>query len=292
MEQINISVVLTVYNGEKYLDECINSIINQTLRNIEIIIINDGSTDGSLEIINKFANTDSRIKILNQKNMGAAKARNNGIKVSNGKYLSILDGDDIFDDNMLESMYLQAEENEADVLICPYRNFNDNKEFRRGLTLPNNIDNLELFSSSDIKEQLFQISNPAAWNKLFNRDFIIKNNISFQSLSSCNDLYFTYFALSLANKISILNKSFVIYRNESSCAISRSRGKVFFNIFKAMNKLKKSLIANNLYDKYSLSYFRRALVNLMYESKSIENKKDIIDFIKSSNKFLENIIKS
>ncbi|MDD2509147.1 MAG: glycosyltransferase family 2 protein [Aliarcobacter skirrowii] len=90
MNNINVSVILTVYNTEQYLDECLYSIVNQSLKNIEIIIVNDGSTDTSLEIINKFSNTDQRIKILNQK-------------------------------NMLESMYLQAQINEVDVLICPYR---------------------------------------------------------------------------------------------------------------------------------------------------------------------------
>lgn len=288
MNQIYVSVILTVYNTEKYLTECISSIINQSLNNIEIIIINDGSTDKSLEIINNFAKEDFRIKVINQKNLGAAVARNNGILIANGKYLSILDGDDTFDNNMLESMYLQAEKNGSQIIVCPYRNLDDIKEIKRGISIPKDIENLEVFSANDISEQIFQISNPAAWSKLFRKDFILNNNIKFQDLKTCNDLYFTYFALSLANKISILNKSFVIYRNQSCGAISRSRGEKFTNIFKAMNQLKKSLIVHNLYDNFLLSFYKRALSNIMYESKQI-NKENIVSFSKEASIFLKEL---
>lgn len=290
MNQIYVSVILTVYNTEKYLTECISSIINQSLNNIEIIIINDGSTDKSLEIINNFAKEDFRIKVINQKNLGAAVARNNGILIANGKYLSILDGDDTFDNNMLESMYLQAEKNGSQIIVCPYRNLDDIKEIKRGISIPKDIENLEVFSANDISEQIFQISNPAAWSKLFRKDFILNNNIKFQDLKTCNDLYFTYFALSLANKISILNKSFVIYRNKSCSAISRSRGEKFTNIFKAMNQLKKSLIVHNLYDHFLLSFYKRALSNIMYESKQI-NKENIVSFSKEASIFLKELCK-
>lgn len=288
MNQIYVSVILTVYNTEKYLTECISSIINQSLNNIEIIIINDGSTDKSLEIINNFAKEDFRIKVINQKNLGAAVARNNGILIANGKYLSILDGDDTFDNNMLESMYLQAEKNGSQIIVCPYRNLDDIKEIKRGISIPKDIENLEVFSANDISEQIFQISNPAAWSKLFRKDFILNNNIKFQDLKTCNDLYFTYFALSLANKISILNKSFVIYRNQSFGAISHSRGEKFTNIFKAMNQLKKSLIVHNLYDHFLLSFYKRALSNIMYESKQI-NKENIVSFSKEASIFLKEL---
>ncbi|AGR78443.1 glycosyltransferase, family 2 [Aliarcobacter butzleri 7h1h] len=290
MKQIYVSVILTVYNTEQYLEESINSIIHQTFKDVEIIIVNDGSTDRSLEIINDFQKKDSRIKIINQRNLGAAIARNNGIKASMGRYLSILDSDDIFDKDMLELMYLQAEKNKVDVLVCPFRNLSDNKENKRGLVLPQNIGNLELFSSLDIKDSIFQITNPAAWNKLFRRDFIVSNNILFQDVGSCNDLYFSYFSLALAKKISILDKSFVSYRNESFGAISCSRGEKFLNIFKAMNQLKQSLLTHNLYDEYTLSYFKRALSNLVYESQYINNKEDISDFLQNTDEFLKDIL--
>lgn len=286
MSKTKISVILTCYNNENYLKDSLYSLTKQSFNDFELIIVNDGSTDSSLDIIMSFAKKDSRIKVINQSNQGAATARNNGIKAAKGEYLSILDSDDIFDLAMLEEMYSKAKENNLDILICPFKYVSDNKNIKRGLTIPCEINDKEVFSSSDIKNSLFQLSSPSAWNKLFKREFIVKNNIEFQNLSSCNDLYFSYYALALANRISILNKAFVSYRNDATGAISRNRGDKFNNIFLAMEKLKSSLIKDALFDDFKLSFLKRAISNLVYESNNINDTTTLTRFIANSGEFL------
>ena len=112
-----ISVIIPIYNGEKYLKECLDSVINQTFKDIEIICVNDGSTDDTSKILNFYSKKDNRIIIINQPNSGAGAARNNALKIATGKYLSILDADDIFETNMLEIAYHKAEKFKADITV-------------------------------------------------------------------------------------------------------------------------------------------------------------------------------
>lgn len=112
---IKISVIIPVYNVEMYLEQCVNSVMNQTLDDIEIICVNDGSTDNSLHILKELATKDKRLKIINQENLGLSEARNRGIKEAIGKYISFIDSDDWIDVDFLEKLYSAAEENQADI---------------------------------------------------------------------------------------------------------------------------------------------------------------------------------
>ena len=109
-----VSVIIPVYNVEPYLKQCMDSVVGQTLKDIEIICVDDGSTDGSLDILKEYATEDSRIQIIEQKNAGAGAARNNGMRHATGKYLSFLDSDDFFEPRMLEKAYDLAEKDQAD----------------------------------------------------------------------------------------------------------------------------------------------------------------------------------
>ena len=120
-----VSVVIPVYNTQKYLDQCLGSILFQTYRNLEIICVNDGSTDNSLAILQKYAKFDKRIKIIDQKNMGISPARNEGMKVATGEFIIFFDSDDFFDSTMMEEMVMKAEEYDADIAVCSYSVFDD-----------------------------------------------------------------------------------------------------------------------------------------------------------------------
>ena len=115
--QPKISVIIPVYNAHDYLRDCINSILNQTLKEIEVICVDDDSTDDSLAILEEYARSDARLKVIHQENGGAGAARNNGLQYAEGEYLSILDCDDFFEQNMLERSYQEAKEKEADILV-------------------------------------------------------------------------------------------------------------------------------------------------------------------------------
>ena len=117
MSEIKVSVILPVYNVEKYIRQCLDSIVNQTLKDIQIICVDDGSTDSSPEIIEEYARKDSRVIAIHQENGGAGAARNNGLRHAAGKYLSFLDSDDFFELNMLEEAYNCAEQYGADFVV-------------------------------------------------------------------------------------------------------------------------------------------------------------------------------
>ena len=115
---LKVSVIIPVYNVEQYLNQCLDSVINQTLKDIEIICVDDGSTDNSFKMLEEYAQKDNRIKVIHQKNKGAAAARNEGLYIAQGKYLSFLDSDDFFEIDMLEQMYNCAEKYNTDIVVC------------------------------------------------------------------------------------------------------------------------------------------------------------------------------
>ena len=125
MEDIKVSIIVPVYNVARYLGECLDSIINQTLDDIEIICINDGSTDNSLEILEEYAKKDSRIWIFTIENSGLSLARNYGIKHANGKYVGFVDSDDYINETMFEKLYNSCEQNDLDLAICKISLFDD-----------------------------------------------------------------------------------------------------------------------------------------------------------------------
>ena len=118
---IAVSVIVPIYNVEKFLKRCLDSIINQTLKDIEIICVNDGSTDGSAEILDQYKNLDNRIIVLNCKNQGPSVARNTGMKIARGEYVSFVDSDDWIDNDFLEKLYVAAKKHDADA-ACTYIN--------------------------------------------------------------------------------------------------------------------------------------------------------------------------
>ena len=125
MNDIKVSVIIPVYNSEQYLIKCLETIINQTLKDIEIICVDDGSTDSSLQILQDFSNIDNRIKIIKQQHEGTGVARNKGLSVTKGKYLSFLDSDDFFELNILEDLYNCAEKNNTDSVVCKSKIFDN-----------------------------------------------------------------------------------------------------------------------------------------------------------------------
>ena len=120
-----VSVIVPVYNVSEYLGQCLDSILLQTLQDIEVICVNDGSTDDSLDILQGYAMFDERLKIISQENAGAGAARNNGIKHATGEYIICLDSDDFFEPDMLEKMVAKAEEDGSDVVVCDFYFFNN-----------------------------------------------------------------------------------------------------------------------------------------------------------------------
>lgn len=199
-----VSIIIPVYNVEKYLEQCLDSIINQNLKNIEIICINDGSTDNSLKILKKYAKKDNRIIILSQTNLGAGAARNRGLAVAKGEYLSFLDADDFFYENMLSEAVHKLETSQSDIAVFEVDLY-DNKIQKiipdTWVVKKDKIPSQNPFCYKDCLDYIFTCSHTCAWNKLFKADFIKKHKLVFQEIHNNNDLYFVCMALSLASKI-------------------------------------------------------------------------------------------
>lgn len=179
-----VSVIVPCYNVEKYVSECLDSILNQTLRDIEIIILNDGSTDQTLEIIEKYGAKDSRVKILSHKNRGLGPTRNRGILEAKGEYLSFVDSDDYISNDMLEILYNKAIRENADIVqgetIIFYEDSGIDRKVR--CNLENVIDiklsenNREFF----YKEYYFKrIYSHNAWDKIYKKEFVLEHNLEF-----------------------------------------------------------------------------------------------------------------
>ena len=204
MEAIKVSVVVPVYNVDEFLDNTLSDITGQTLREIEIICVDDGSTDNSCKIIEEWMEKDSRIQLIRQKNQYAGVARNNGLKQAHGKYVIFWDADDLFEHNALEVMYAQAEQENSDICICEARKYDNAKEkyipsdaYLKEDLLPGK----QTFNKFDVPDYIFNLTNNVPWNKLYLKEFITKNKLQYQAIKQANDTYFTIMALFLAERI-------------------------------------------------------------------------------------------
>lgn len=268
-----VSVILPVYNEEEYLSQCLDSICNQTLKEIEIICVDDGSTDHSLQILQRYASVDSRIRVLTQQNRFAGAARNHGMEYAAGQYLAFLDGDDYFQPDMLEKMYRQAEKNQADILICNYAEYQEDQ----GQTfLPDRsfeelfFQDKENFSGQTLHcSGIFQITRGWAWDKLFRRDFVEACGYQFPEFRSSEDGYFVYMLMARAARISWLDEVLVTHRINNPKSLSNTKEKDWRNGFKMWQMLKEELTKQRLYLQYKQSFLNELIYFLLWYLESM-----------------------
>ncbi len=251
-----VSVIIPVYNTGNYLSQCLDSLLKQTLKEIEIICVDDGSTDNSLSILKKYSELDNRIKILKQNNKGGGIARNYGMSIAKGEYLSFLDSDDIFNENLLKDTVNVADNTLADIVIFLFQKYNTNTntyyKYHYGFK-KNNFPNL-LFNYHSNPNNFLQSFNPAAWNKLFRHSFIKKNGLHFQDNKRANDVYFTITSFISAEKIYFLDKSLVYYRIGMLNNCQSTNSLYPFDFYKALLSIKRFLKEKNIFSQLEESY--------------------------------------
>ena len=221
-----VSVIIPVYNVEEYLRQCLDSVREQTLSDIEIICVNDSSTDGSLSILEEYEKKDPRIQVVTQPNGGAGAARNKGLSMASGKYLSFLDSDDFFEPDMLELAYKKAEEDKADFVV-----FNSDQYYtdrKRFVDVSWTLRIKELppytpFNHRQMTDNIFKVFVGWAWDKLYNREFVEKNHLLFQEQRTSNDMLFVFSAVAIAKRISIVNKILAHQRRDAKDSLSKTR---------------------------------------------------------------------
>ena len=270
-----VSIIIPIYNNEKYLRECLDSVLNQTFQDFEIISINDGSTDNSLKILEEYAKKDSRIKIVTQENKGAGSARNEGLKLAKGEYLAFLDGDDFYNLDFLEKMLKKSIDTNSDIVICRANRFNTETEETSKINYSlktNFLPEKDVFSYKDIPDKIFNIAQNWNWNKVFKKDFIEKNNIKFQEIYRTNDLYFTCCALVLAKRISTIDECLVNYRIGMIENSQNTNNLYPLDFYKAFSKLREFLVEKNIYKEVKESYISWALEGCIYNIKSVKDR--------------------
>ncbi|WP_294908977.1 glycosyltransferase [uncultured Ruminococcus sp.] len=230
MNDAKISIIVPVYNIEKYLEKSIESLINQTYKNIEIILIDDGSTDNSPQICDSLAKKDSRIKVIHQPNKGVSAARNAGIQIADGDYIGFCDGDDTADEDMFEFLYNIAVSDNADIAMCDVRIVFENGEVRDTTTGEHKIWNdTESFLADFLKGSV----NMATYTKLFRAD--ICSDVRFPENRKTNEDKFYCFSAALnAEKFSIKSEpKYTYYRRAGSSSITEFSEKYFDCVYLA-----------------------------------------------------------
>lgn len=210
--QPEISVILIAHNEERHISEAIECVLRQDFDDFELIIVDDGSTDGTRSLIQGFSQRDNRVKVHFQANMGSGPARNAGLRHAMGKYIAFVDADDVFDSHMLSKLHAAAEKDGADIAVCNASAFLDGTS-EDLYTLDGHVGLREgAYRTKDIEGRLFQIFNSCPWGKLFKANLISDNSLTFQGLPRSNDLRFVYSAFVCSSIISMIDDTLVRYR--------------------------------------------------------------------------------
>lgn len=243
-----VSVVVPIYKVERYLGDCVDSILEQTLKSLEIILVDDGSPDGSPAMCDAYAARDSRVRVIHQENQGAGPARNAGLATARGKYIIFLDADDIYHPQMLERMVTRAERYHADVVICRAEALEEKNGRTR--SMPNQL-RKELLRGVDINafcprlerpSQLFQFCAGWPWDKLYRRDFVQRAGLQFQSLPHTNDAFFVYMSLIRAAVVSVEPTVLVQHRMHGA-SISHNTGRSTTSLADALLAIHEQVLA-------------------------------------------------
>lgn len=271
-DKVCVSIVMPVYNVDRFIEQALESLIKQTLKNIEIICVDDGSTDDSKKILQEYQKKDSRIKVLHQEKAGAGAARNYGMSVAVGEYLLFLDSDDIFDEDLCEEVYYQSIRKKTDICLFGAQRYNMQTfvtEPMNWVLRRNEIPKKNLFSSGDVSERLFQITTGCPWSKMYRREFVLQNKLQFQNLQNTNDAFFVRMCLVLADRISTVDKYFVIYRFNEGNNIQSNKAKNPLAFYEAFKAIKLEMQKRGVYEQFERTYCNMVLTESLFNLRTV-----------------------
>ena len=309
-----ISLITPVYNVAEFLRECLDSLANQTLKEVEFICINDGSTDGSLDILNEYASKDDRFVIISQENQGQGVAKNKGIELARGEYIIFVDPDDWIDLDTFEVLYNKFLETGVDIIQFDYDihyeagRYHKTRSYGKNLRkyLNYSIKTNDTYNWRNISKGQFSHISLLACDKAYKLDFLKKNNIKFAPNRHSEDNIFSIAANLLANKILYLNRSFYHYRTRLGSATNKVSDDSFC-VFDNVELIKEFLISNNLFrgfekdfEDYLVSAFAsqypyipeqsiERYLNMCKETMSEKEHKKFLREIKGDLSFIEQI---
>lgn len=276
-----ISVILPVFNGEKYIRKAIESVLNQTFTNFELIIVNDGSTDDSLNIINEFR--DNRIKFINQVNQGPGASRNKALKIASGEYIMFLDSDDFFTSDALEVAYGEITKFSADLTFFQMINFDGERYYENDWfemkTFDDSFEN-RVFTPQETPGSIFDLS-VGVCQKIYNHEFLKNIDAQFPEGIFFEDMPFFYYVFLKASKISIVKKKLYVRRKHPDSITNRVDEK-FFDTVRAGQILMGMFIQNGWYEryKYDLLAYKINGPRFALRDMPFKHKKHMFDLIK------------
>lgn len=277
---IKLSIIVPVYNVEKYLDRCLDSLVHQTLENIEIIVVNDGSPDNSQKIIDKYANKFSNVKPYIKRNGGISDARNFGIKHANGEYIAFVDSDDYVDKTMFEKMYNKAKENSFDIVECNLQMVDDDGKLIRYVIPALKED---IYYTNDLKKYMINMYT-SVWNKIYKKT-LFDNEVRFKRNVWFEDVEFLYKIIPYVKTIGFVHENLYYYvQREGSitktfddrlyCYIDNWNGIVEF--------YKEKGLYDNYYSEIEYSYVRYLYATFIKQSSNYKSKIDFDNAVKAA----------
>ena len=297
---VKISVILPVFNAEKYIEQSVKSVLNQSFEDFELIIVNDGSTDSTPDILDSF--TDSRIKIVNQSNQGPGAARNHALEMVNGAYIMFLDSDDWYSPDALEISYNEAVKYNTDLTFFQMINYNDGEVYENDWfdlkTFDESFEN-RAFNPSETPGSIFDLS-VGVCQKIYNADFLKRIDAKFPEGIFFEDMPFFYYVYLKAQRVSIIKKH-LYYRRKHDESITHVVDEKFFDTVEAGQVLMRIFIENNWYEmyKFDLLAYKINGPRFAFRDLPLKYKSHMFDLIKSDyeqikheeyyNDFLENL---
>lgn len=259
-----VSIIIPVYNSEMFIKKCIDSVLEQSFNEYEIILINDGSKDGSKQILDEYKERyPEKIVVIHQENMGVSKTRNNAIKMAKGRYIMFIDNDDYIDKDYVEVFVKEIEEQDFDVVLGGYRRPNENGKIIKELKLP--------------QEEWAKFMIFAPWAKIYKREYLIKNNIEFLPVNIGEDVYFNLQAMLISKRIKIIDYiGYNWYFNTGSVSNTTQKNIKNLQVYELLNScyevLKEKNILEENYEIVEMYFIRYIVWFLLFSTKKLEYK--------------------
>ena len=258
------SIIIPSYNVKKYIGQCIQSILSQSFKNFELIIVDDGSTDGTMDIIKDYSSRDDRIKLLEKEHSNAGDARNLALKVATGEWLVFIDADDYVDNHLLEKIKILLDDLSCDLISFGANYFDEECGIKYPIEWAIKKELLPVsnpFTAKECNDSIFQIFSTNIWNKIVRRELVSKENIRFSSLNDANDELFGSMILACSKKIAYIDECLYFYRiNTGSSTQDNAKRNTSLCFLDALRQIKEELNHKELYSIFERSFLDKAIV--------------------------------
>ena len=274
MDKPLISIIVPVFKVEKYINKCINSIISQTYRNLEIILVDDGSPDNCGKICDEYTNIDERIKVIHQKNMGLSAARNNGIKIAKGDYIGFVDSDDYIEKTMFEDLYNALIDNVADISICNFYIVQSNTTEKR----VRNKERDKKYNKIEILKEILldRDVQSYAWNKLYKKELF--KNVEYPVGKKYEDIGTTFYLFEKCNNIQVIGKPEYNYLNRNDSIVFNVNEQTIIDYVDII--VERYLYVDKKYrelSKYNFYYLAKTLITAYNDLSCLDNVSDKLE---------------